>query len=68
MMAELTYQARRADRDRQSSNADERRRQALAKKAVMEQLNKERMAALSADARHTTNSFALQGLPKAMNG
>ena len=52
MMAELTYQARHADRDRQSSNAEERRRQALAKKAVMEQLNKERMDALSADARH----------------
>ena len=52
MMAELTYQARHANRDRQSSNADERRRQALAKKAIMEQLNKERMEALSADARH----------------
>lgn len=52
IMAELTYQARHADRDRQSSNANERRRQALAKKAVMEQLNKERMDVLSADARH----------------
>lgn len=52
MMAELTYQARHSEHDMQSSNADERRRQALAKKAVMEQLNKERMSTLSADARH----------------
>ena len=52
MMAELTYQARHGERDRESSNAEERRRQALAKKAIMEQLNAERMSTLSADARH----------------
>ena len=52
MMAELTYQARHGERDRESSNAEERRRQALAKKAIMEQLNAERMNTLSADARH----------------
>ena len=52
MMAELTYAARHSDRDRNSESEQERRRQALAKKAVMEQLNKERMYALSADARH----------------
>ena len=52
MMAELTYQARHSARDMQSSNAEERRRQALAKKAIMEQLNAERMNTLSADAKH----------------
>lgn len=52
MMAELTYQARHSERDRQSSDVEERRRQALAKKAIMEQLNQERMSTLSADARH----------------
>ena len=52
MMAELTYQARHGERDRESSNEEERRRQALAKKAIMEQLNAERMNTLSADARH----------------